>query len=108
MPLYDFKLPIKFYIEEQRVLCSFRINENCVITKPFTLSEFTNIIDNWKTGVSGLETEDAGRIWWEYRDCGPRPDCEPMEFVAINVQGFSFRISVEEMERIESLFRSQT
>ena len=43
MPLYDFKLPIKFYIEEQRVLCSFRINENCVITKPFTLSEFTNI-----------------------------------------------------------------
>lgn len=94
---YAFKRAIKLYIEDNNVLCSFRISDIAVVTKVFTVKEFQYIIDHWVLGVSGFETENCGRIWWEYRDCGPRPDCEPMEFVAVSIQGWNFRLSIEEM-----------
>lgn len=104
---YYFKRAIKLYIEEDEVLCSFRLSDVAIVTKIFTVAEFQYIIDHWVLGVSGFETEHSGRIWWEYRDCGPRPQCEPMEFVAVNIQGFGFRLSIDDMADAVNQFDRQ-
>ncbi len=99
----EFKEKIKLYVfkDEGEVNVSFFVNDHCTINKRFTIEEMTRIVDDWYSpGVSGFETEDSGRIWWEHRNCGPRPDCEPADFVAISIQGWNFRLTVNEMENL--------
>lgn len=105
---WHFKKEIKLYVERNEVQVGFRISDTAVFKSAFTIAEFEYIINNWRTGVEGYRTEMAGRIFWGYRDCGPRPDCEPMEFVAISIKGYEFRISVDGMEDAERQFQAQT
>jgi len=96
---WHFNREIKLYIiEDGTVAVGFRISENAVWKASFTQEEFQHIIDHWVLGVEGYRTQQHGRIFWSYRDRGPRPVCEPMEFVAISIKGFEFRISVEGMK----------
>lgn len=104
---YAFEKAIKLYIEDSTVNCSFRVSDTCTIVKHFTVDEFQYIIDHWVLGVKGYETEDSGRVWWEFRNHGPRPECEPMDFVAISFQGWNFRISVEDMKDAVYQFEAQ-
>ena len=104
-----FDKKVKLYVFKNEGDCglSFLINEWTTITKRFSIEEMKMITTEWQRGVSGYETEDAGRIWWEYRDCGPRPHCLPASFVAISIQGFNFRLTVDEMEQLVHEFEYQ-
>jgi hypothetical protein len=104
---YRFDKAIKLYIEDDQVLCSLRVNDLLTITKTFTVKEFQYIVDHWVLGVSGYDTEHLGKIWWEYRSHGPRPECKPMEFVAISIQGFNWRISIQDMQSTVEQFETQ-
>lgn len=109
MSLIPFTDTVKIYVlkNENAVQVNFRITDVCVVSKRFTLDEFKTIIEGWREGISGLETEDSGRIWWEHRDCGPRPVCEPANFVAISIQGWHWRLTVGQMEIIEKEYHKQ-
>ena len=99
---YAFDKPVKIYVfkNENEVSVSFLITPICVQQFNFTLDEFKAVIDGWRSGDCMTRT-DEGSWWWEYRDCGPRPECVPMEFVAISHGGFNYRLSVAEMEQVE-------
>ena len=108
--IIPFESKIKLYVfkDEQTAQMSFKINDYCVIKYRLTIDEMTQVVENWRDpGVSGLETEDCGRIWWEYRDCGPRPECEPASFVAVSLRGFEWRLTVDEMEDLCKVFYEQ-
>lgn len=108
MEKWHFDRAIKLYVESPGVvLCSFRISEVCNITKTFTIEEFQYIVDRWVIGVNAFRTEQAGKVYWQYRDCGPRPECEPMEFVAVTLQGMNFRLSVDDMKDAIEQFEDQ-
>lgn len=102
---YAFDKPVKIYVfkDENEVSVSFLITPVCTQQYNFTLREFREIIENWRDGDCMINTHE-GKWWWEYRDCGPRPECKPMEFVAISHRGFNYRLSVEEMEQVEKDF----
>lgn len=105
---FDKKLKLYVFKDEGDAQVSFLVNEYTVVNKRFTLQEMETIVDNWRSpGVSGLETEDSGRIWWEHRDVGPRPECPPANFVAISIQGWNFRLTVEEMEQFVEDYKYQ-
>lgn len=105
---FDKKLKLYVFKDEDSAQVSFKVNDYCTVNKRFTIDEMRQIVDNWRDpGVSGLETEDAGRIWWEYRDCGPRPACEPAEFVAVSIQGWNWRLTVAEMQELVDTFHFQ-
>ena len=104
---FDKKVKLYVFKNEGMASVSFLINEWTTVNKRFTIDEMTQIANNWRQGVSGLETEDAGRIWWEHRDVGPRPLEEPASFVGISIQGWNFRLTVEEMEQLEKEFIHQ-
>lgn len=95
---------IKLYVEGNEVQVGLRISDTCVFKVTFLIEEFQYILDNWRNGVEGYKTKMAGRIWWSYRDCGPRPKCEPMEFVAVSVKSHEFRFCVHDMEQAEAQF----
>tara|TARA_B110001454_G_scaffold215777_1_gene237822 strand:+ start:235 stop:483 length:249 start_codon:yes stop_codon:yes gene_type:complete len=69
---------------------------------------FEYILENWNVGegVQGLDYGE-GRMWWYHSQFGPRPECIPANMVCINFNRFSFRISVEEMERIKENYYHQ-
>ena len=99
---------IKLYVYKQQneVGLSFRITDRCVLNKHMSLSNFEYIINNWQTGVEALET-DMGRVWWELRTVGPRPNREPADFVAINFGEWSFRLTIDEMQKLMLDFNTQ-
>ena len=107
MPLFD--KPIKLYVfkREDEVNVSFKITDTVTINRQFSIEEFEYIVKSWRDpGVSGMQTND-GRIWWEWRDCGPRPECEPADFVAVSFGGWNFRFETETMEELCSEFIKQ-
>lgn len=103
---WHFRESIKFYREDNQVNVSFKVSDTCTMVKHFTVDEFDYICNNWREGVDGYETEDSGRVWWEYRTHGPRPECKPMKFVAISLAGWNFRIWPDEMEKVELLWKN--
>lgn len=106
--VYLMTKPIKIYVFKiaQEVKISFRISDYCALTKNMSMQNFQYICDNWKKGVQGLETS-AGKFYWYHSDTGPRPECEPADFVAINFGDWSFRISTNEMEDLVEEFHLQ-
>lgn len=82
------------------------LSDHCVMDQWIKQSEFEHILDNWRTGVDGIETS-MGRVWWEHRTVGPRPAQEPADFVAISFAEWNFRISEYEMQQIEQEYQRQ-
>ena len=108
--MLNFTKPIKIYTfkDEGRVKLSFRISDNCVWNEWISIEHFQYICNNWnkEDGVQGLET-NMGRVWWEHRNCGPRPECKPADFVAIDFSDWSFRISTDDMHSLVADFNTQ-
>lgn len=71
------------------------------MNRQMSQEHFEYILENWNIadGVQGLEYGE-GKIWWFHSKFGPRPECVPANFVNINFNRFTFRISVAEMERV--------
>jgi len=106
--VYLMDKPIKIYVfkRAQQVKISFRVTDYCAIHRYMSIHNFIFICDNWRSGVEGLETAE-GKYYWYYSPCGPRPECEPAEFVGINFGEWSFRISIQDMEYIVNEFNYQ-
>lgn len=108
--MLKFTKPIKIYTfkTDNKVKLSFRISDNCVWNEWITIEHFHYICDNWNKGdgVQGLET-NMGKVWWEHRDRGPRPECKPEDFVAIDFSDWSFRISTQDMKDLVKEFYMQ-
>lgn len=106
--ILEFTQPIKIYTfkKENKVKIAFKISPNCVWNEWITIEQFHYICDNWKEGVEGFET-NMGKVWWEHRNCGPRPECKPADFVAIDFSDWSFRISTKEMNELVHTFYMQ-
>lgn len=102
--LIPFTAPIKIYHfkDEQEVSVNFLITESVVYKVMFTQEEFDYIADNWNVddGVQGLETDSCGRVWWERRTVGPRPDCETCDHVVIGIGDYNFRFETAIVEDI--------
>ena len=104
--------PLKIYLfkDKQRVKVSFKITDYVVINREFKQEDFEYILENWNIGegVQGnIRDIDDNKIWWYHSKFGPRPECEPANFVGINFNRYSFRISVQEMERIKENYYHQ-
>ena len=99
-----FSDPIKTYLfkEAERVKVSFRLTDYLVTNISLSQYNFEFMLENWKIGkgVQQLDTLHHGKMSWTYSKCGPRPARVPASMVCINFDGFNFRISVTEMERV--------
>lgn len=107
--ILEFTKSIKIYTfkDEGKVKISFKISSNCVYSDWISIKDFTNICTNWKQGFEdGIETA-MGKVFWEHRNCGPRPYREPADYVAIEFNDWSFRISTQEMIELVSEFNTQ-
>lgn len=106
--ILEFTSPIKIYVfkNENTVKISFLITPACVMDKWVSIDQFDYICKNWQPGVNGLET-DNGRVWWEHRTVGPRPECLPADFVAISWGEWNFRISTDAMTQLSQEFYQQ-
>ena len=71
-----------------------------VLKTKFTQEEFDKIESDWKIedGIQGLKTEYNGKIWWERRTVGPRPECIDCDLVAIDINDFNFRFETKYIE----------
>tara|TARA_B110000211_G_C13796068_1_gene428421 strand:+ start:329 stop:598 length:270 start_codon:yes stop_codon:yes gene_type:complete len=80
-----------------------------VTNRDFRQHDFEHILEFWNVGegVQGIETMGDGKVWWYHSEFGPRPECVPANMVCINFSRFSFRMSVEEMERIKESYYHQ-
>ena len=104
---WHFKKEIKLYVEDGEVHVGFRLSDTSVLKATFLISEFQYIVDHWVLGIDAFRTEMAGKVFWSYRDCGPRPECEPMQFVAISIKGYELRLSVDGMKEAVSQYNQQ-
>jgi len=106
VPLFNKTFKLFVFKGDNEVSISLRITDKCCRSFMMPLEDFTYIINNWRTGVDGRNI-DGNRWWWEYRDCGPRPEIAPADFVSISVHGWNWRVTVAEMEELESAFNFQ-
>ena len=107
-----FSETIKIYLfkKEKEVKISFKITDYVVTNIKVTQEQFEEILAKWKTddGIQGMETNDCGKIWWYYNDCGPRPARLPASYVNVSFKRYSFRFSVAEMVKLkEEYFRQK-
>ena len=111
--LIPFDKPIKIYYfkDESTVSVSFLITSNVVLKTEFTELEFDTIRSIWNVndGVQGLETQHNGKIWWEHRTVGPRPDEVECDHVVIDIRDFNFRFETSDIENMfkEYLFQKE-
>lgn len=104
-----FTKPIKLYVfkKEHAVQLSFRVSDTMVYTDRISIEHMDIVCQEWNNGgVKGLETW-MGKLWWELRDCGPRPECKPAYFVSINFSNYNFRLKVDEMEQLVEEYHQQ-
>ena len=104
-----FKETIKLYVfkKENAVQLSFRFSDNAVFTDRLSIPDMHIICNEWDNGgVNGIETW-MGKVFWEKRDCGPRPDCKPADFVSIQFNKWNFRLTIEEMNNLVKEFNKQ-
>ena len=104
--------PLKIYLfkDKKKVKVSFRITDYIVTNREFKQEDFEYILENWNIGegVQGnIRDIDDNKIWWFHSKFGPRPECRPANFVGINFNRYSFRISVQEMELMKNTYFHQ-
>jgi hypothetical protein len=107
-----FSDPFKVYLfkDKKRVKLSFKITDYVVVNREFSQEDFEYILDHWKEedGVEGnIRDIDNNKIWWYHSKFGPRPECEPADFVGVNINRYSFRFSVNDMESLENAYFHQ-
>ena len=100
-----FSDPLKIYLfkDKQRVKVSFKITDYVVMNREFSQDNFEHILENYNIGegVQGTVKDiDNSKIWWFRSRSGPRPECEPANFIGINFNRYSFRISLQKMDFI--------
>lgn len=98
-----FTSPIKLYYfkEENQISLSIKVNDNFVNTYRFTEQQFDNIVDKWNQ-PGGIEFKtDNGSWMFQHKKRGPRPICEPSNYVRIDFwrdeQSFHYRIGYDDM-----------
>lgn len=104
-----FTKPIKLFVfkNEHAVQLSFRLSDSMVYTDKISIAHMDIICQEWNNGgVNGLETW-MGKLWWELRDCGPRPERKPAYFVAVTFGKYNFRLKVTEMEDLVEEYKRQ-
>jgi len=104
-----FKNTLKIYVfkKENAVQLSFRLSDNAVFTDRLSIPDMHIICKEWNNGgVNGIETW-MGKVFWEERNVGPRPECKPASFVAIQFNKWNFRLTIEEMEDTIDQFKRQ-
>ena len=104
-----FKDTLKLYVfkKEHAVQLSFRISDNSVFTDRVSIQDMKIICKEWNNGgVNGIETW-MGKVYWEERKSGPRPECKPASFVAIQFNKWNFRLTIEEMNNVINEFNRQ-
>ena len=93
----------KLYVEKNTVKLSIKINSSFVNTYIFSISQFNDVIDNWRTGIE-FRT-DNGSWMFQHKKRGPRPICEPANYVRIDFwrdeQSFHYRATYDEMIDLE-------
>jgi hypothetical protein len=107
-----FTEPLKIYLfkDKQRVKVSFKITDYVVINREFKQDNFEYILENYniRDGIQGnIKDIDDNKVWWFHSKFGPRPESKPANFVGINFNRYSFRIAVQEMERIKENYYHQ-
>ena len=104
-----FKNTLKIYVfkKENAVQLSFRLSDNAVFTDKVSIPDMHIICKEWNNGgVNGIETW-MGKVFWEERKVGPRPECNPASFVAIQFNKWNFRLTIEEMNNVVKEFNKQ-
>ena len=93
--------------KEHAVQLSFKLSEQAVFTDRVSIKDMEIICQEWNNGgVNGIETW-MGKVYWEERKVGPRPDCKPASFVAIQFNKWNFRLTIKEMEDVINEFNKQ-
>jgi len=104
---FDNTLKIYVFKKEHAVQLSFKLSEQAVFTDRLSIKDMEIICQEWNNGgVNGIETW-MGKVYWEERKVGPRPDCKPASFVAIQFNKWNFRLTIKEMEDVINEFNKQ-
>jgi|TARA_R110002050_G_scaffold266391_2_gene407745 hypothetical protein len=104
---FDNTLKIYVFKKEHAVQLSFKLSEQAVFTDRVSIKDMEIICQEWNNGgVNGIETW-MGKVYWEERKVGPRPDCKPASFVAIQFNKWNFRLTIKEMEDVINEFNKQ-
>ena len=106
-----FTKPIKIYYfkPQEMVSVNFLITDSLVLKTEFTKKEFDTIESTWNIddGVQGLRTIQNGKIWWEHRTVGPRPECIECDHVVIDIKDFNFRFETKDIENMFKEYNEQ-
>ena len=107
--LFNDLIKIYLFKEEKKVKVSFKITDYIVTHFSISQDQFEEILAKWKTedGIQGMETNDCGKIWWYYNDCGPRPARLPASYVTVSFKRWNFRFSVAEMLKLKTEYLRQ-
>ena len=107
-----FSDPFKVYLfkDKNRVKLSFKITDYVVLGREFKQEDFEYILEHWNVGEGvqgGIRDVDDNKYWWYHSKFGPRPECEPANFVGINFNRYSFRFSVLDMISLQNAYLHQ-
>lgn len=107
--LFNDLIKIYLFKEEKKVKVSFKITDYIVTHFSVSQDQFEEILAKWKTedGIQGMESNDCGKIWWYYNDCGPRPTRVPASYVTVSFKRYNFRFSVGEMLKLKTEYFRQ-
>ena len=99
--IFSNTLKVYYFKEERSVTFSIKVTDNFVNTYRFTESEFDNIVEKWNS-KEGIEFRTNNGSWmFQHKKRGPRPVCEPANFVRIDYwrdeQSFHYRVTYDEM-----------
>lgn len=102
--IFKYNLKIYYFKETQTVSLSIKVSDNFVNSYVFTKDQFEFIVKNWKANIGASFNTDSGSWLIQHKRRGPRPVCEPANFVRITTwrgdQSFDYRTSYEDMVQI--------
>lgn len=97
---------VKIYLnkDNKTISLSIKVTDTCVNTYVFTQQQFENILEYWnKPGGAKFNTDNGSWII-QHKKRGPRPICEPTNFVRIDFwkdeQSFHYRVDYKDMIEI--------
>ena len=99
----EFTSPLQTYLNkvDKTVSLSIKITNSCVNTYTFTQKQFENILEYWNQPGGAKFNTDNGSWIVQHKKRGPRPICEPANFVRIDFwrdeQSFHYRVDYKDM-----------